>query len=85
MKRINEEFFERHRHRKARYGERVIRLGFEDACFHLDFLTSAIEAGTMSSFIDYVIWARRMLEARGIAAALPEEHLHQLGVQPQAS
>lgn len=80
-KRINEEFFERHPDWMARYGERGIRLGFEDACFHLDFLTSAIEAGTVSSFIDYVLWARRMLEARGIAAAFLEENLHQLGVE----
>ena len=79
-KRIDEEFFERPPDWKARYGERGITR-IEDACFHLDFLTSAIEAGTVSSFIDYVIWARRMLEARGIGAAFLEEHLHQLGVE----
>jgi methanogenic corrinoid protein MtbC1 len=77
--RINEEFFRRHPDWKERYGERGVRLGFEDACFHLDFLSSAIEVGTASSFAEYVMWARRMLEARGIAAAFLEENLRQVG------
>ena len=78
--RVNEEFFRRHPDWKERYGERGVRLGFEDACFHLDFLSSAVEAGTASSFADYVLWARRMLQSRGIAAAFLEENLNQVGI-----
>lgn len=78
-RRINEEFFRRHPEWKQRYGERGIRLGFEDACFHLDFLTSAIEAGKASSFVEYVVWARRMLEARGIAGVFLAENVRQVG------
>ena len=76
---INEEFFRRHPDWKDRYGERGVRLGFEDACFHLDFLTSALEVGKVSSFVEYIVWARRMLEARAIAAVFLVENIRQVG------
>lgn len=76
---VNEEFFLRHPDWKERYGDRGIRLGFEDACFHIDFMTAAIAAGNVHAFVGYVTWARRMLEARGIASAFLAENLLQIG------
>jgi MerR family transcriptional regulator, light-induced transcriptional regulator len=76
---VNEEFFLRHPDWKERYGDRGIQRGFEDACFHIDFLTAAIAAGNVPAFAGYVTWARRMLEARGIASAFLAENVSQVG------
>jgi hypothetical protein len=48
---VNEEFFQRHPDWKVRYGERGVRLGFEDACYHLDFLAAGIAAGNVAAFV----------------------------------
>jgi MerR family transcriptional regulator, light-induced transcriptional regulator len=74
-------FFNRHPEWLERYGERGLQLGFEDACFHVDFLSSAIEAGEVSAFVEYVSWAKGMLESRGIAAEFLAENISQLGVE----
>jgi len=76
---VNEEFFLRHPDWRQRYGERGVRFGFQDACFHIDFLTAAIESGSIPAFVEYVQWARRMLDARGIASTFLAENLLQIG------
>jgi methanogenic corrinoid protein MtbC1 len=75
---VNDEFFRRHPEWHQRYGPRGVEHGYEDACFHLDFLAAALEAGSPEAFAQYVLWARRMLEARGIAAAFLAENIGQV-------
>lgn len=76
---INAEFFKRHPEWRERYGERGVQLGYEDACFHIDFLSAALEAGEVPAYVEYATWARRMLEARGIASVFLAENLLQVG------
>jgi len=76
---VNDEFFLQHPDWKKRYGERGIRHGFDDACFHIDFLTAAIAAGHVSAFVGCADWARRMLESRGIASSFLAENILQVG------
>jgi len=75
---VTTEFFQRHPDWVARYGERGRKLGIEDACFHLDFLAGALEAGSVTPFEDYVRWTARMLGARNIAAHFVAETLEQI-------
>ncbi len=75
---VTAEFFRRHPDWVARYGERGRKLGIEDACFHLDFLAGAVEAGSVTPFEDYVRWTARMLGARKIAAHFVAENLEQI-------
>ena len=77
--RVNDEFFHRHPDWRERYGEKGVQHGFEDACFHIDFLRGAIEAGSVEAFEDYVRWTERMLGARGIAPEFLAENLRQIG------
>jgi hypothetical protein len=35
---VKAEFFDRHPDWRVRYGERGVKRGHEDACFHIDFL-----------------------------------------------
>jgi methanogenic corrinoid protein MtbC1 len=76
---VNEEFFRRHPDWRERYGARGIERGREDACFHIDFLRGAIEAGSPAAFQDYVRWTVRVLSARGIAPEFLAENLGQVG------
>lgn len=71
-------FFERHPDWTERYGERGQRHAVEDAQFHIEFLAGALQAGSPEAFGDYVRWARRVLEARSIAAAVLRESLGQI-------
>ncbi len=75
---VTTEFFQRHPDWVARYGERGRNLGIEDACFHLEFLAGALEAGSVTPFEDYVHWTARMLGARNIAAHFVAENLEQI-------
>lgn len=75
---VTAEFFQRHPDWLARYGERGRKLGIEDACFHVDFLAGALEAGSVAPFEDYVRWTTRMLGARNIAAHFVAENLRQI-------
>jgi len=77
---VTANFFERHPDWVTRYGERGRKLGIEDACFHMDFLAGAIEAGSVKPFEDYVRWTCRMLGARNIAAHFVAENLKQIEV-----
>jgi MerR family transcriptional regulator, light-induced transcriptional regulator len=72
------EFFSRHPEWADRYGDRGRERGIEDAGFHLDFLAGSLEVGAPEAFGEYVRWARRVLEARGIAAVFLKENLEQI-------
>jgi methanogenic corrinoid protein MtbC1 len=75
---ISDELFLDHPEWAVRYGERGRQFCTADACFHLEFLAGAIEAGSPEAFGDYSRWTARMLGARGIAAHTLEENLGQL-------
>lgn len=75
---VTEEFFRRHPDWLARYGEKGRQRGIEDAQYHMDFLAGALTAGEPRAFAEYVRWARRVLEARGIAAHFLRENLQQI-------
>lgn len=76
---VTEEFFRRHPDWAERYGPRGRERGVEDARYHLDFLGGALIAGEPQAFAEYVRWARRVLEARGIEARFLRENLEQIG------
>jgi len=76
---VTEEFFRRHPDWVDRYGERGRARAVEDAQYHMDFLGGALVAGEPQAFAEYVRWARRVLEARGIAARFLRENLEQIG------
>lgn len=75
---VTAEFFARHPDWAQRYGDKGWERGIEDAGFHIDFLAGALEVGAPEAFGEYVRWARRVLEARGIAAAFLKENLEQI-------
>lgn len=77
--RVTDQFLARHPDWVERYGDRARRFGIEDACSHVEFLSAAIEGGKSEAFEDYVRWARRVLESRGIAASFLAENLEQVG------
>lgn len=60
------EFYSLHPDWHRRYGARGRRLALEDAVYHLDFLASAIESGSLVPFEEYVRWTASLLSARGI-------------------
>jgi MerR family transcriptional regulator, light-induced transcriptional regulator len=51
-----------------RYGLQGRIRRVEDAEYHLSYLAESIAVSTPALFTDYMIWARTMLEARGIPA-----------------
>lgn len=75
---VTESFLRRHPDWLTRYGERARTAGIEDATYHVEFLATAVEAGSPAAFTDYVRWTRRVLEARGIAARFLAENLDQI-------
>lgn len=75
---VTEAFLERHPDWLARYGERARVLGNQDAVFHIDFLTGAIEAGAPEAFADYAVWTAGVLGARGIGPESLVENLRQI-------
>lgn len=75
---ITDQFFLERPEWAVRYGDRGRRFCTADACFHIEFLAGAIEAGSPEAFGDYTRWTARMLGARGIAAHTLEENLAQL-------
>ncbi|HYH45749.1 MAG TPA: cobalamin-dependent protein [Thermoanaerobaculia bacterium] len=76
---VTEEFFRRHPEWAERYGPAGRERGVEDARYHMDFLGGALAAGEPRAFAEYVRWARRVLEARGIDARFLRENLEQIG------
>ncbi len=75
---MSDEFFLNHPEWAVRYGDRGRQFCTADACFHVDFLAGAVEAGSPEAFAGYSRWTARMLGARGIAAHTLEENLAQL-------
>src|SRR5664279_5745749 len=75
---ITDEFFLIHPDWVVRYGERGRQFCTADACFHMESLAGAIEAGSPEAFSDYSRWTAGMLRARGIEAHTLEEHFAQL-------
>lgn len=75
---ITDEFLLRHPDWAQRYGDRGRQFCTADACFHIEFLTGAVEAGSPAAFADYLRWTARMLGARGIGAHTLEENVGQL-------
>lgn len=76
---VTDEFFLRHPDWLARYGEAGRLRGIEDAKYHIDFLSSAIESGSTAPFEDYARWSSRMLASRGIDPEFVSENFQQIG------
>ncbi len=76
---VTDEFFRRHPDWVERYGDAGRIRGVEDAKYHIDFLSSAIESGSTAPFEDYARWSSRMLASRGIAQEFVVENLLQIG------
>ena len=62
----------------TRYGALARRRGVEDAIFHQDFLTAAIETGEPDVFGGYLRWTTGVLAARGIASHFLHENVEQI-------
>jgi methanogenic corrinoid protein MtbC1 len=75
---VSDQFFLIHPEWEVRYGERGRQFCTADACFHIEFLAGAIQAGSPEAFADYARWTARMLGARGIDAHSLEENFGQL-------
>jgi methanogenic corrinoid protein MtbC1 len=81
---VTHEFFRRHPDWTQRYGPAGFQRGLEDACYHLDYLAAAIEAGSTELFERYARWTGRMLESRGIARHFVVENLEQIEEELQS-
>jgi methanogenic corrinoid protein MtbC1 len=75
---VTDTFLERHPDWVTRYGDRARLAGIEDARFHVQFLTAAIERDSRPAFRDYVQWVTRVLGARHIDAVFLWENLDQV-------
>lgn len=75
---VSNQFFLINPEWEVRYGERGRQFCTADACFHIEFLAGAIQAGSPEAFADYARWTARMLGARGIDAHSLEENFAQL-------
>lgn len=74
-KKITEDLLQANPAWVERYGEAARTRGVEDSACHIDFLASAIEAGSPEAFNEYARWTTRMLAARGIEPKLLAESL----------
>lgn len=75
---VTDAFLARHPDWVARYGDLARIRGVEDARFHVQFLSGAIESDSPPAFADYVRWTTRVLESRGIDRAFLRENLLQV-------
>ena len=75
---VTDAFLLKHPDWITRYGDRARQAGIEDARFHVQFMTAAVERDSREAFRDYVRWAARVLAARGIDAAFLRENLEQI-------
>ncbi len=75
---VTEEFFLRHPDWLERYGDLGRVRGIEDAKYHIDFLSGAIESGSTAPFEDYARWCSRMLASRGIGPEFVAENFQQI-------
>ncbi len=76
---VTDEFFIRHPDWLERYGDAGRFRGIEDAKYHIDFLSGAIETGSTAPFEDYARWCSRMLASRGINPEFVAENFDQIG------
>jgi methanogenic corrinoid protein MtbC1 len=81
---VTGEFLQLHPDWVARYGDRATRRGIEDAIYHQDFLTAAIETGDPQVFGEYLRWTAGVLQARGIAPHFLHENVEQISSQLQS-
>ncbi len=70
---ITETHFQAHPELDARYGPIGRTRCYEDAGFHLSYLSEAIANNMPALFADYVAWAKVMLAGRGV----PEKDLNE--------
>jgi methanogenic corrinoid protein MtbC1 len=75
---VNDEFFRRHPEWRERYGHVGVLRGFEDACYHVEYLAASIEAGSTELFETYARWTARVLDSRGIGSRFVVENFEQL-------
>ena len=75
---VTEAFLLRHPDWLERYGDRARAAGIEDARFHVQFLSAAVEQNSPAAFRDYVRWTAGVLESRGISRDSLQENLIQV-------
>lgn len=75
---VTSRHFEAHPELVARYGASGREKCLEDAQFHLGYLEQAVARSSAQLFVDYVAWARIMLENRGIPETDLADHLRTL-------
>jgi len=75
---ITEELLQKNPSWLERFGEVARTRGIEDTAYHIDFLASAVEAGSPEAFREYARWTTRMLAARGMEPRLLAESFLQI-------
>lgn len=75
---VNQEFFRHHPDWEERYGAAGVQRGFEDACYHLEYLATAVETASLRLFEAYARWTARVLQSRGIDSVFVVENLQQI-------
>ncbi|HYK02135.1 MAG TPA: cobalamin-dependent protein [Thermoanaerobaculia bacterium] len=65
---ITDRHFAAHPELLARYPAVGRQRCLEDARFHLQYLASALDAGSSAIFLDYIAWAKVMLATRNVPA-----------------
>jgi methanogenic corrinoid protein MtbC1 len=73
---ITEKHFERKPELEARYGAAGRVKCFQDAQYHLSYLSEALQSAQPALFADYVVWAKAMLEGRNIPEKDLIDNLH---------
>jgi hypothetical protein len=72
---IVQRHFARHPHLAERYGPQGQRKCYQDALYHLLYLSEAIANSAPNLFRDYVAWAKVLLVSRGLPAQDLVQHL----------
>lgn len=72
---VTDTFLSRHHDWVARYGDRANTHGVKDARHHIDFLQAAVELDDPTTFRDYALWCRDLLDARGLGVEFLIENL----------
>lgn len=62
-------FLTKHPDWVERYGELATEYGVGDARRHIDFLQATVELNDPTTFRDYVLWSRDLLDSRGAGSA----------------
>lgn len=57
------------------YGDRAQTRGVQDAGHHIDFLQASVELDDPSTFRDYALWCRDLLQSHGISGVFLAENL----------